>query len=178
MLLLEESWSELFLLCSIQVKGKDPKNLKVHQIWIHSRYLSFNLSSFFYFQWCLPLPSPSLFSPVELPDLPPSLQVQANMIPPLHWSINIHVENNQTSFNISLTRITFSKDLTSKAHIWFPDGTGRFGVGIAKVFHHPCSDQSFPWLMWSYRSIYTLIIRLCAISLGRTELTGMNNKTT
>merc|ERR1712130_636551 len=41
-LLLEESWSELFLLCSIQ--------------------------------WCLPLPSPSLFSPTELPDLPPSLQ--------------------------------------------------------------------------------------------------------
>merc|ERR1719400_443357 len=41
-LLLEESWSELFLLCSIQ--------------------------------WCLPLPSPSLFSPAELPDLPPSLQ--------------------------------------------------------------------------------------------------------
>ena len=26
-------------------------------------------------QWCLPLPSPSLFSPAELPDLPPSLQV-------------------------------------------------------------------------------------------------------
>ena len=90
MLLLEESWSELFLLCSIQVWGKDPKNLKVHQIWIHSRYFNFNLSSFFYFQWCLPLPSPSLFSPVELPDLPPSLQVQANMIPPLHCNINQH----------------------------------------------------------------------------------------
>lgn len=40
-LLLEESWSELFLLCSIQ--------------------------------WCLPLPSPTLFSASELPDLPPSL---------------------------------------------------------------------------------------------------------
>ena len=40
-LLLEESWSELFLLCSIQ--------------------------------WCLPLPSPTLFSSSELPDLPSSL---------------------------------------------------------------------------------------------------------
>jgi len=41
-LLLEESWTELFLLCSIQ--------------------------------WCLPHTSPALFSPTDLPDLPPSLQ--------------------------------------------------------------------------------------------------------
>ena len=45
-------------------------------------------------QWCLPLPSPSLFSPAELPDLPPSLQVKINQTKPNQIEPN-QIKSNQ-----------------------------------------------------------------------------------